>query len=204
MGVRFTSSANYVNQWRRNRPNDPRHLATLEEFAARLEPRGTWEQLTLPAPDRKRLREIASCVKHRQVLLEFIGVPVERTETTTVLFVGPDGAGKTIAVAVLANELGRGLYRVDLDRVVSKFIGETEKNLTRIFEAAEAIGAILFFDDSHDRFANIEISYLLQRIESFSGLAVLAINLQSLLEETFARRSYCIIEFRDSSDERVQ
>lgn len=189
----------------------------MEEFAARLELRGTWEQLPLPDPDRKRLREIALSVKHRQALLELIGVPVERAETTTVLFVGPDGAGKTIAAAVLANELGRGLYRVALARVVSKYIGETEKNLTRLFEAAEAIDAILFFDeadsligkrsklkDSHNRFANSEISDLLQHIESFSGLAVLTTNMQSSLDESFARRFYCIIEFPDSADERVQ
>jgi SpoVK/Ycf46/Vps4 family AAA+-type ATPase len=122
-----------------------------------------------------------------------------------------------MAAAVLANELDRDLYRVDLSPVVSKYIGETEKNLRRLFDAAEDSGAILFFDeadalfgkrsevkDSHDRFANIEISFLLERMESYRGVAILATNLRGPLDGSFASRFDCIVEFRDLGGQRVR
>ena len=126
----------------------------------------------------------------------------------TALFAGPSGAGKTMAAEVIAADLDLDLYRIDLSGLVSKYIGETEKNLRRVFEAAEGAGAVLFFDeadalfgkrtevkDSHDRYANIEVSYLLQRMESYSGFSVLATNLKSHLDQAFLRRLRFVIDF---------
>jgi len=126
----------------------------------------------------------------------------------SVLFEGPSGAGKTMGAEVLASDLGLNLYRIDLSAVVSKYIGETEKNLRRLFDAAEDGGAILFFDeadalfgkrsevkDSHDRYANIEVNYLLQRMETFRGLAILASNMKSSLDTAFMRRLRFIVNF---------
>jgi len=124
------------------------------------------------------------------------------------LFAGESGTGKTMGAEVLANDLDLNLYRIDLSAVVSKYIGETEKNLRRLFDAAEQGGAILFFDeadalfgkrsevrDSHDRYANIEINYLLQRIEAFNGLAILATNMRSALDAAFLRRLRFVVTF---------
>jgi SpoVK/Ycf46/Vps4 family AAA+-type ATPase len=126
----------------------------------------------------------------------------------SVLFVGESGTGKTMAAEVLASELRLDLYRIDLSAVVSKYIGETEKNLRRLFDAADDGGAILFFDeadalfgkrgevkDSHDRYANIEVNYLLQRIESYKGLAVLATNMKAALDPAFLRRMRSVVQF---------
>src|SRR5262249_54458681 len=129
---------------------------------------------------------------------------------------GDSGTGKTMAAGVIANELGLDLYHIDLSAVVSKYIGETEKNLRRLFDAAEAGGAILFFDeadalfgkrsevkDSHDRYANIEINYLLQRMEAYRGLAVLATNMKSALDRAFLRRLRFVVDFQfPGPDER--
>jgi SpoVK/Ycf46/Vps4 family AAA+-type ATPase len=125
-----------------------------------------------------------------------------------VLFAGPSGTGKTMAAGVLARELGLDLYRIDLSAVVSKYIGETEKNLARIFDAAERANAILFFDeadalfgkrsdvkDAHDRYANIEVSYLLQRMEAYDGVAILATNFKDNLDSAFTRRLHAAIDF---------
>jgi SpoVK/Ycf46/Vps4 family AAA+-type ATPase len=127
----------------------------------------------------------------------------------TALFAGESGTGKTMAAEVIANDLQLNLYRIDLSAVVSKFLGETEKNLRRLFDAAEEGGAILFFDeadalfgkrsevkDSHDRYANIEINYLLQRMEAFSGLAILATNMKSALDAAFMRRLRFVVNFQ--------
>jgi len=126
----------------------------------------------------------------------------------SALFAGPSGTGKTMAAEVIANELRLNLYRIDLSAVVSKYIGETEKNLRRLFDAAEEGAALLFFDeadalfgkrsevkDSHDRYANIEINYLLQRMESYRGLAVLATNMRGALDQAFLRRLRFIVTF---------
>ena len=128
--------------------------------------------------------------------------------STTALFVGPNGTGKTLASQVIAGELGANLYRVDLTKVAGKYIGETEKNLDRAFAAAESAGAVLFFDeadalfgkrtdvrDSHDRFANIKISHLLQRLESFDGLAILTTNRKQNIDPAFLRRLRFVISF---------
>jgi len=132
----------------------------------------------------------------------------ERGLGVAVLFCGESGTGKTLAAEVLAEELGLDLYRIDLSSVVSKYIGETEKNLRRVFDAAEDSGAVLLFDeadalfgkrgevkDSHDRYANIEVSYLLQRMEAYRGLAILTTNLKSALDAAFHRRLRFIVRF---------
>ena len=126
----------------------------------------------------------------------------------SALFAGPSGTGKTMAAEVLANDLRLDLYSIDLSQLVSKYIGETEKNLRRVFDAAEASGAILLFDeadalfgkrtevkDSHDRYANIEVSYLLQRMEAYRGLAILTTNHRSSLDQAFLRRLRFVVQF---------
>jgi SpoVK/Ycf46/Vps4 family AAA+-type ATPase len=131
-----------------------------------------------------------------------------RGRGVTALFAGPSGVGKTMAAEVVAGELGLNLFSIDLSGVVSKYIGETEKNLKRVFDAAEAAGAVLFFDeadalfgkrsevkDAHDRYANVEVAYLLQRMEQFDGMAILTTNLRANVDEAFLRRLDAIVDF---------
>ena len=161
-------------------------------------------------PNGRRLREIAVHVAHRATVYDTwgFGAMSNRGLGISALFAGASGTGKTMAAEVLANALRLDLYRIDLSSVVSKYIGETEKNLRRVFDAAEDGGAILFFDeadalfgkrseikDSHDRYANIEINYLLQRMESYRGLAVLATNMKGMLDPAFLRRIRFVINF---------
>jgi MoxR-like ATPase len=182
----------------------------LEALAGRLEPRATWDDLVLPAADLETLRQIAAQVRQRVTVYEDwgFGRKMSRGRGVAALFSGESGTGKTMAAEVLANDLRLGLYRIDLSAVVSKYVGETEKNLRRLFDAAEGGGAILFFDeadalfgkrgevkDSHDRYANIEVNYLLQRMESYRGLAVLATNLKSALDPAFLRRLRFLVNF---------
>ena len=182
----------------------------LDRLAQRLVPKVTWDDLVLPAEEMNRLKEIAAQVKHRnQVYCEWgFERKMNRGFSISALFAGDSGTGKTMAAEVIANELRLNLYRIDLSAVVNKYIGETEKNLRRLFDAAEDGGAILFFDeadalfgkrsevkDSHDRYANIEINYLLQRIESYRGLAILATNMKSALDTAFMRRLRFIVNF---------
>jgi hypothetical protein len=182
----------------------------LNDLAERIEPAAAWDDLVLPPAEKSLLREVAAQVAHRAKVYESwgFGTKVTRGLGISALFSGPSGTGKTMAAEVLANELDLDLYRIDLAGVVSKYIGETEKNLRRVFDAAEDSGAILFFDeadalfgkrsevkDSHDRYANIEVSYLLQRMEAYSGLAVLATNLKSAVDAAFLRRIRFVINF---------
>jgi winged helix domain-containing protein/ATPase family protein associated with various cellular activities (AAA) len=182
----------------------------LEGLAQRLDPRARWDDLVLPAPLLDLLRQIASQVRLRSRVYDDGGFAEKRNRGLgiSVLFAGESGSGKTMAAEVLADELRLSLYRIDLSTVVSKYIGETEKNLRRLFDAAEDGGALLFFDeadalfgkrsevkDSHDRYANIEINYLLQRIESYRGLAILATNLKDSLDTAFVRRLRFILNF---------
>ena len=182
----------------------------MDTLAQRLEPKVTWDDLVLPAEEMNRLKEIATQVKHRnQVYYEWgFERKMNRGFSISALFSGDSGTGKTMAAEVIANELRLNLYRIDLSAVVNKYIGETEKNLRRLFDAAENGGAILFFDeadalfgkrsevkDSHDRYANIEINYLLQRIELYRGLAILATNMKSALDSAFLRRLRFIVTF---------
>jgi hypothetical protein len=182
----------------------------LDALAQRIEPVATWDHIVLPEGQVRILREIAAQVRQRRKVYETWGFTAmsSRGLGITTLFAGPSGTGKTMAAEVLANELRLDLYHIDLSQVVSKYIGETEKNLRRVFDAAEGGGAILLFDeadalfgkrteikDSHDRYANIEISYLLQRMEAFRGLAILTTNRKDALDDAFLRRIRFIVQF---------
>ena len=183
----------------------------LDALAQRLETRVVWDDIVLPAESRQALERIADQVAHRTMVYETwgFGERVTRGLGLSALFSGPSGAGKTMAAEVLANHLKLDLYRIDLSAVVSKYIGETEKNLRRLFDAADGGGSILFFDeadslfgkrsevkDAHDRYANIEVNYLLQRMEAYRGLAILATNMRGALDNAFLRRLRFIVEFQ--------
>jgi hypothetical protein len=182
----------------------------LEELAQRIVPAAAWDDLILPAAQKATLHQIAIQVRHRIKVYETWGFAARgrRGLGVSALFAGESGTGKTLAAEVLAHELGLDLYRVDLSAVVSKYIGETEKNLRRVFDFGEEAGALLLFDeadalfgkrsdvkDSHDRYANIEVGYLLQRMEAYQGLAILTTNLKSSLDRAFQRRLRFIVEF---------
>jgi hypothetical protein len=182
----------------------------LDDLAQRVEPAAHWGDLVLPEPQKAMLREIAAHVKHRFAVYDRWGFAGKsaRGLGISALFAGESGTGKTMAAEVLANELHLDLYRIDLASTVSKYIGETEKNLKRIFDAAEDSGAILLFDEadalfgkrtevnhSHDRYANIEVSYLLQRMEAYRGLAILTTNLKNALDTSFLRRLRFVVQF---------
>jgi SpoVK/Ycf46/Vps4 family AAA+-type ATPase len=164
----------------------------------------------LPAFQLQTLRDIAAQSRHRTQVYQSWGFASkgERGLGVSALFAGVSGTGKTMAAEVLARELRLDLYRIDLSQVVSKYIGDTEKNLRRVFDAAEAGGAVLLFDeadalfgkrsevkDSRDRYANIEISYLLQRMETYRGLAILTTNMKSVLDVSFLRRIRFVAQF---------
>lgn len=182
----------------------------LDDLAQRIEPSASWQDLVLPEPQRLILHEIAVHVRRRTTVYESWGFAAQsaRGLGISALFSGPSGTGKTMAAEVLARELRLDLYRVDLSATVSKYIGETEKNLRRIFDAAEEGGVILLFDeadalfgkrsevkDSHDRYANIEVGYLLQRMEAYRGLAILTTNLKASLDPAFLRRIRFVVQF---------
>ena len=182
----------------------------LDDLAQRITPAASWDELVLPEAQREVLRDIAIHVRQRATVYETWGFAARsgRGLGISALFAGVSGTGKTMAAEVLANELRLDLYRIDLSQVVSKYIGETEKNLRRVFDAAEEGGAVLLFDeadalfgkrsevkDSHDRYANIEVSYLLQRMEAYRGLAVLTTNLKNALDSAFLRRIRFIVQF---------
>jgi DNA polymerase III delta prime subunit len=182
----------------------------LGALAKKIKPLYQWPQLVLPEKKKELVRDVVRHVRQRRRVMEEwnFNSLMSRGKGLTVLFSGPPGTGKTMAAEVIANALQMDLYRIDLAGVVSKYIGETEKNLSRIFREAEYSDAILFFDeadalfgkrsevkDAHDRYANIEINYLLQQIESFEGVVVLATNLRQHLDEAFLRRIQVVVEF---------
>jgi hypothetical protein len=183
----------------------------LDQLAQRLDVKATWDDLILPEEQMNLMRGIAGQVRERHHVYSEWGFSskMNRGFGISALFAGESGTGKTMAAEVIASDLRLNLYRIDLSAVVSKFLGETEKNLRRLFDAAEQGGVILFFDeadalfgkrsevkDSHDRYANIEINYLLQRMEAFSGLAILATNMKSALDPAFIRRLRFIVNFQ--------
>lgn len=198
---------------------EPRHLdlgarrassTRIGELATRLEPSYGWEDLVLPERPFEIIQSISSYLRHRDLVLSEWGYDrrVARTQGLKVLFAGESGTGKTMTGQVLGKELGLELYRIDLATIVSKYIGETEKNLDRIFDAAEGSNAILFFDeadalfgkrsdvnDAHDRYANIEVAYLLQKMESYSGAVVLATNFRHNIDDAFLRRLDFVVDF---------
>jgi hypothetical protein len=187
-----------------------RTRSKLDQLAVRVESQARWRDLILPRTERHLLYAIARQATRRRVVYDDWGFRARspRGLGTSVLFAGESGTGKTLAAEVIAAHLQLTLYRVDLSAVVSKYIGETEKNLRRLFDAAEHGGTILFFDeadalfgkrsevkDSHDRYANIEINYLLQRMETYTGLAILATNFKSAIDTAFLRRLRFIVTF---------
>ncbi|MBN1641155.1 MAG: ATP-binding protein, partial [Anaerolineae bacterium] len=182
----------------------------LAALARKIVPRYTWSDIILPPDQLTLLHEIVDTIRGRPLVLDEwgLGRKLASSSGVTVLFAGPPGTGKTMAAEVIADELGLDLFKIDLSTVVSKYIGETEKNLERIFEEAQTSNAILFFDeadaifgkrsevrDAHDRYANIEISYLLQRMEIYDGVAILATNLRANLDEAFTRRLQFSVHF---------
>jgi hypothetical protein len=193
----------------------------LARLAVKVERMHRWSDLILPASTLRRLRELAAAIRHRHVVYGEWGFS-ERISTglgIKALFAGASGTGKTMAAGVIARELALDLYKIDLSAVVSKYIGDTEKNLDRIFRAARAANAIVFLDeaeailgkrsevkDAHDRYANIEVAYLLQKLEEHDGIVILATNLRRNIDEAFNRRMLYVIDFprpQESERERI-
>lgn len=212
------AAARDLAQWR-GEPLDEADLFTaarahsnqkLSALAVKIQPRYTWDDIILPADTLAQLREMVNTVRQRPTVYGAWGFDRKLAlgKGLNALFAGESGTGKTMAADVMAGALGLDLYKIDLSALVSKYIGETEKNLDRIFSEAATSNAILFFDeadaifgkrsevkDSHDRYANIEISYLLQRMEAYDGVVILATNLRANLDEAFTRRLHFAIEF---------
>jgi SpoVK/Ycf46/Vps4 family AAA+-type ATPase len=182
----------------------------LGSLARKITPRHAWNDLVLPDDQREMLVELVNTVRKRAIVLDAweLGRKLTASQGMTALFAGPPGTGKTTGAEIVAAELGLDLYKIDLSTIVSKFIGETEKNLERIFNEAESSNAILFFDeadaifgkrsevkDAHDRYANMEVSYLLQRMEAYNGVTILATNLRTNLDDAFLRRLQFAVDF---------
>ena len=183
---------------------------TLDSHARKVPPHYTWDDIVLPADRMAHLREVAARIRHQgRVYSEWgFGEKYSLGRGLNVLFAGPSGTGKTMAAEIIANDAGLDLYKVDLSSVVSKYIGETEKNLGQIFDEAAETDAILFFDeadalfgkrsevsDSHDRYANIEVNYLLQRVEEHDGTVILTTNFKQNIDDAFLRRLHLSVEF---------
>ncbi|MFI8071116.1 ATP-binding protein [Streptomyces sp. NPDC086033] len=192
----------------------------MDELGRRIEPQAGWGDLVLHERQRSVLREIVAHVRQRATVHQEwgFGATLRRGLGVTAMFAGGSGTGKTLAAEVMAKELGLDLFVIDLSQVVSKYIGETEKNLRRVFDAAERGGALLLFDeadalfgkrsevkDSHDRYANLEVSYLLMRMEAYRGLAVLTTNMKNALDTAFLRRIRFVVDFPfPAEDERAE
>lgn len=183
---------------------------SLQGLAEKIHPKASWQQLVLPESQMKSLREIVIHFKQRHQVYYQWGFANKYSTGLGIgaLFSGSSGTGKSFAAEIIANELGLDLYRIDLSTLVSKYIGETEKNLKKIFDTAESSGAVLLFDeadaifgkrsevkDSHDRYANLEISYLLQKMEAYRGLVILTTNLKNAIDSSFLRRLRFVIQF---------
>lgn len=212
-------AAKMVQTLDRTLGSSPEHLKTasraqsrhgLGQLAQRVPSWGSWKDLVLPADSVQKLRSIVEQVRYReQVFLEWgLKAKVASWRGVTTMFAGPPGTGKTLSASLVADALGLELFRIDLARVVSKYIGETEKNLDQVFRAAYRSNAVLFFDeadalfgkrtevkDAHDRYANVETSYLLQQLEAFEGLVVLATNLKKNVDPAFMRRIDVLVDF---------
>lgn len=182
----------------------------LNSLARKISPKYCWDDLVLPEGQSSQLREIISQVKHRHTVMNVWGFNQKLSlgRGLNALFSGPSGTGKTMAAEVIGHELSLDMYKIDLSAVVSKYIGETEKNLNRLFDEAEHSNAILFFDeadallgkrsevkDAHDRFANIEVAYLLQKMEEYEGITILSTNLRQNLDDAFIRRIQYMVDF---------
>jgi SpoVK/Ycf46/Vps4 family AAA+-type ATPase len=183
---------------------------SLDDLAQPVPLPYTWDDIVLPTDRLERLREVAAHVAHRGTVYDDWGF-AERYATgngLVALFSGPSGTGKTMAASIVARQAGLDLYRIDLSSVVSKYIGETEKNLGRIFDEAGKGDAVLLFDeadalfgkrsevkDAHDRYANVEVNYLLQRVETYDGVVILTTNFKRNIDEAFTRRIHLHVEF---------
>lgn len=182
----------------------------LNDLATKITPHYRWDDIVLPPDTRAQLQEMCAHIEHKHLVYDTwgFGKKLAMGKGLMALFAGNSGTGKTMAADVIAGTLGLDLYKIDLSTVVSKYIGETEKNLRTIFKEAEASNAILFFDeadalfgkrsevkDAHDRYANIETAYLLQRMEEYSGAVILATNLKMNLDEAFMRRMHFVVDF---------
>jgi ATPase family associated with various cellular activities (AAA) len=180
----------------------------VQGTATRIRPSRTWDDLVLDAGRRERVEEVAIRCRQRRRVFDNWGLAPQPSTGVVALFAGPSGTGKTLAAEVIAADLGVEVYKVDLANLVSKYIGDTEKNLSAVFDAAEASSVALFFDeadallgkrsavsDAHDRYANIEVAYLLQRLERYDGLAIMATNLLRNIDPAFLRRIHVIVEF---------
>ena len=192
------------------------NAAGLERLARRIQPAVGFSDLVLPPDTMAQLKELLTRARYREQVLDIwkMAGPSARRRGLTALFAGPSGTGKTMAAEVLASELGLDLYTVDLATVVDKYVGETEKNLDRIFAEAERVNGVILFDeadalfgkrsevsDAHDRYANVEVAYLLQRMELFEGIAILATNLRANLDEAFTRRLDALVDFPEPEEE---
>jgi len=188
----------------------------LNALARKLEPHYGWKDIVLPDDQLAQLHEICVQARYRDVVFGDWGFERRLSigRGLNVLFSGPAGTGKTMAAEVIAGELGLDLYKIDLSQVVSKYIGETEKNLQLVFQEAKSSYAILFFDEAdalfgkrsevkeaHDRYSNIEIGYLLQKMEEYDGIAILATNLRQNIDEAFVRRLQVIVDFPFPNEE---
>jgi hypothetical protein len=185
------------------------NAAGLERLARRIEPAVDWDDLVLPLVVDAQLRELTARARHRETVVGAWGMGQRsRAQGITALFAGDSGTGKTMSAEVLAHDLDFDLYVIDLSTVVDKYIGETEKNLDRIFTEADRVNGVLLFDeadalfgkrsevkDARDRYANVEVAYLLQRMESFNGVAILTTNLRTNVDEAFTRRLDAIVDF---------
>ena len=180
----------------------------IDRLARRVRPERTWDDLVLPADQLAQLKELAARYRNRATVYGGWGFRPAPSAGVVALFAGPSGTGKTLAAEILAGDLALELYKLDLAAVVSKYIGETEKNLDQVFDAAAAGNVVLFFDeadalfgkrtevsDAHDRYANLETAYLLQRLESYDGVVVMATNLSKNIDTAFLRRLHAMVEF---------
>jgi len=182
----------------------------LNDLARKITPHYTWNDIVLPPDTQQHLLEMCAYVEHRHIVYDKWGFEKKLAlgKGLMALFAGDSGTGKTMAADILAGALGLDLYKIDLSGVVSKYIGETEKNLNSIFQEAQSSNAILFFDeadalfgkrsevkDAHDRYANIETAYLLQKMEEYEGVVILATNLKMNLDEAFMRRMHFVVDF---------
>ncbi|OUC11761.1 MAG: AAA family ATPase [Alkalinema sp. CACIAM 70d] len=206
MSGRLVIDSEYAERFLTGKVRPPR--MSFRFPAQRLETAMNWDDLVLPALTLAQIKELENWVRHEHVLMNQWNMRKKLRPGCRALFYGPPGTGKTLTATLLGKATGREVYKVDLSMVISKYIGETEKNLAALFDKAEHKDWILFFDeadslfgkrtqvrDSHDRYANQEVSFLLQRVETFDGLVILASNLASNVDEAFSRRFEQIIHF---------
>ncbi|NJL46814.1 MAG: ATP-binding protein [Leptolyngbyaceae cyanobacterium SM2_5_2] len=206
MSGRLVIDAEYAERFLTGKVRPPR--MSFRFPAQRLETAMEWDDLVLPALTLAQIKELESWICHEQVLMQEWAMAKKLRPGCRALFYGPPGTGKTLTATLLGKTTGREVYKVDLSLVISKYIGETEKNLAALFDKAEHKNWILFFDeadslfgkrtqvrDSHDRYANQEVSFLLQRVETFDGLVILASNLANHVDDAFSRRFEQIVHF---------